>query len=109
MYASEKPSPHSNLDAGIDVTLVLAILAMVIFVLVICLAIFRRRVHRFTEVARFDFRDREFPSVATTVYYKQGCCSKLFSGRGKEKQHLLDSDPFSSRMSFGSALPNEEF
>ena len=62
MFYTEKDSPGST-NTVVDVSLVLAIF-FVCFVFVICIAgyCFRKRLHRHTEVARFDFRSAELQS-----------------------------------------------
>ncbi len=63
IYFLGNNEPTESMDTVVDISLVLVIF-FVCFVFVICVAAywFRKRRHRHTEVARFDFRGSEFQS-----------------------------------------------
>lgn len=109
VHVKEKPPSDSSMDTGVDVTLVLIIL-LVVIILLGGFVVFRKKVHKFTEVAMFDFRDEDFPSTTTNLHCKQGgFFRRLFPGRTEENKRLFTNDPYSTRQSFGSTLPTEEF
>ena len=84
-----------SMDTVVDVSLVLVIF-FVCFVFVICVAAywFRRRLHRHTEVARFDFRTSELQSdfderCALLKSTRKGCINVL-SCRRQNNEYLLN-------------------
>lgn len=114
IHVKGKPDASSeSTNTVVDVSLVLAIF-VVSFVFVICIAAywFRRRLHRHTEVARFDFRASEFQSDFDEPWPRISCHgNKGFMCRRGSDEHLLNFEQrghYSSCRKFDDNNPNEK-
>jgi hypothetical protein len=115
-YLIGSPAGSESMDTVVDVSLVLAIF-FVCFVFVVCVAAywFRRRLHRHTEVARFDFRGSEFQSGAdercSLIKSNRKGCISMPTCRRNSNEYLLnfeENERYSTRTRFNDDNLYEE-
>ena len=104
-FTETKHSKGPNHDTAIDVSLVLAICVAGV-VLITFLVLMRKRVQKFTEVASFDFRHKDFQSDNSRVFFNSGFTRK-FRNRQRDGERLLLL-PSGTNKSFGSMSPHED-